>query len=46
VDGGGCDSRGEPASRRLRLELVKRPVVEHVKPFVIGSVVKHCLGRG
>jgi hypothetical protein len=42
VDGGGCDSRDEPASRRLRHKLVKRPV-EHVKPIVIGGE-EHCFG--
>ena len=46
VDGSGCDSSDEPASSRLRHELVKRPVVKHVKPVVIGGVDKHCLGGG
>jgi hypothetical protein len=45
VDGGGCDSCGEPGSRRLRHKLVKRPV-QHVKPVVIGGIDKHCLGGG
>jgi len=44
VDSSGCDSRDEPASRRLRHELVKRPIVEHVKPVVIGGVDKHGIG--
>jgi hypothetical protein len=45
VDSGGCHSRGEPAARRLRHELVKRSVVvEHVKRVVIGGVDKQCLG--
>jgi len=46
VDGSGCHSRGEPAARRLRHELVKRPIVQHVKPVVIGGIDKHCLGGG
>ncbi|MFY9653443.1 MAG: hypothetical protein WAK83_04655 [Trebonia sp.] len=44
MDGGSCHIRDEPASRRLRHELVKRPVVQHVKPVVIGG--KHCLCGG
>jgi hypothetical protein len=46
VDGGSCHIRDEPGSRRLRHELVKRPVVQHVKPVVIGGIDKHCLGGG
>ena len=46
VDGGSCHIHDEPASRRLRHELVKRPVVQHVKPVVIGGVDKHCLRGG
>ena len=46
VDGGSCHIRDEPASRRLRHELVKRPVVQHVKPVVIGGVDKQCRGGG
>ena len=44
VDGSSCDGRDEPASRRLWHELVKRPVVEHVKPSVIGGGDKHRFG--
>ncbi len=44
LDSSGCDSRDEPASRRLRHELVKRPIVEHVKPVVIGGGDEHGFG--
>jgi len=44
MDSGGCYSRGELGTCRLRHQLVKRSVVELVKPVVVGGIDKHGFG--